>query len=569
MTSNLSNGRLAFLLVSCLSCLFSSLSVEGAYRIIVMRNIGASSQTFPVFGYWKTDSAPSMDSGSPDYYGSFSATLAPGATYTLATVDVAGWTTQSRHYGFKWNGVAFEMTPSDGRFVITTGSAEYQYLDVWDGPLPDKYIRFGVRNNSTSPVSLGIRIDDIDLGTSSFDGSTYEEMCLGPYTAAEVPLGNWWWYESGVGLAYNSSNQSVSQITTSNVFATGSSTWGTNCSVAVTPVTYGGTNASGIEWSRLNDSQWPTNTGTSMNTNLTNLAAINQIGFDSVVSAINKLSDRVGNLGQGGGTDNGALRTLTNQMGSVTGSLDSLKYYASNQFGIGTNGTGALLSGAWTNGVLDSMNSGSNSAYSGASAIGAKLGIGSPTMDGDTPSTEWTVPAMNGERIAFDIPWSGGAPVDGRNLAFPDWVASGIRALFAAAMVIGVWMYVCKDAIAQLKWLFTVNQTRVMKAQVLGTSVGLPVSLTLAAIVLGIIFALPAGQIALMETGALGSLSSVSTSLSTATSVGSGHGVWGLFATFVPVATLTASVGASVVWFATSNAMVLSVGALYKAFVAD
>lgn len=544
-----------------------------------MRNIGSNTQNFPVFGYWSSSGWPDTGGGSPDYYGSFAPTLGPGGTYSLASVDTTGWSV-SRYYTFVWNGVSYTMSPSNGQIEMTPGDG-YFYLDVYDSapPDPDKYIKFQVRNLRSVPLTMGVTVGTNDLGTSVFEPGLSLPVCLGPYTEEDFASGHAWEWEwrveeSGLGATVVGGEVQINMVSMTNVFASGSTIWGTNCEVQTTIVEYGSTNQNhGIEWNAMGNGTWPTNTATVVNTNMTNLAAINQIGFDSVVQAINRLGDRLTNSGSGGTTVH--FGEITNQLNATTGHLAGIAFWSSNAWRVVTN-QGMLSqfgnAGTWSNTVVGDMVTRSNSAYGAVLGIGSKLQFEDPNVGSDVPETSWTVPMMNGERLSFGVPWGGGQPVEGTygpGIQFPTWVPVAVRALLALAIVVGLWFYVAKDAITQWRWLLTVGQVRVMKAQVMGTSIGLPVSLTIAAIMLGGILAVPVLLTGMMEVGAFSSLGSVSSNIGSLASIATGHGVWGIFREFVPVTTAITAALAAVAWWGTSNAVTSATAVMFKAFVAD
>lgn len=316
-----------------------------------------------------------------------------------------------------------------------------------------------------------------------------------------------------------------------------------------------------------------------VNTNLSDSVA-SQLGSQAIVDAINRLGAGISNSSGGGGggtvvvTNTTDFGQITNQLNAMTNLLTAMDRRDSNTWHSGTNTMHDFKSGAWTNGVNSGMAGGSNTMYGGVSGVGNKASFDAPTLGSDKPSDgDWQFPLMKGERLPWSVPWSGGQSVSGPysfpGITFPTWVPTAFRAILAIFMVLGLWYYVLNDAITQLKFLMGVGQIRVMKGQILGTSFALPVSLTLAAVVLAIMFAVPAAQIALMETGIVATVGTVATSVASISSVASGQGVWGLFLEICPAVTMF-TVGASgVIWFAVSNSMVLAVAAVYKAFVAD
>jgi len=555
-----------------------------------MRNVGPTTNTFSLFGYWKTGSTPSTAGGSPDYYGSFSATLAPGATYTLAAVDISGWST-TRYYKFTWNGAPCNMSPSSGEFLMNSAMPEYQYLDLWCGTLP-WYIVGRIINDTSYSSRIGVVIQttpavDVAGGEIVMQAGEVRNMCLGPFTNRV----DWYvWNQSSVWRPDDTGNgYTLEQGSNLAFYATVPVGWNNGCTNAVDvllsqTVVASGTNSipgsSGINWTNVAGN---TNIMNGVDTNLSASVAA-QIGANALLDMLSKIEQNTRSSSGGGGgttvvTNNVEFGQITNQLNSATNLLHSVtgqlawgSMLASNTWWSATN------SGAWSNamggtglsnGLWGTALSSSNSARAGSMELMSQGDFSTPTVGTDTPSDEFSFKGIGGYTLPLVLPWEGGSTGSDSNITWIDWGFSTMRAFLAIVLVVGLWARILKEGSDSMKYLMQVNQVRVMKAQVLGTSLGLPVSIALALALIAALLALPAALVVYMETTVVSSVGTVSSAVSSLSSVGTAQGIWGLVKTFAPWQTGVAVIVCYVAWVAFKETLTHGLAALKHGFIAD
>jgi len=557
MTSSLSNGRSVFLSVFCLLCSCLSSFAENL-TLLQIRNNSATTSMFVHYRISATKgTSPAI----------FDGTMSPGQVRNV----------QFYYWGAEGPPPKTECWSID-EFSQSTGYAEFPtpLCATWEtngtdaiitielyGGTPAYYLPVKIINDTAWDATVGMGIKspiNTNFGPGILPAGGFAQYCFGVYTNRA----DWYVYTLNRSLS-SWDGMFLTNIVSSNLVHYGSPNdgWRTNC----TP--YREVYLSGrFETNTIHPTDTPldfnwngTNGNPSwVNTNLSPVAS-QQIADNAILQELKSMH-----------------RDLTNASGSsldvgpITNLLGKIYQTSSNELYAATNGglMGIVMpGGTLSNTVYGQMTSASNTVRSGVGNLTGKVTAGSPSFGTDIPSTPWGIPAMNGEVINFDIPWTGGSGVSGFLPALPTWLPSAVRSLIAVVMICDLWLWVVNDAVNQFKWLLTVGQTRVMKGQILGTSVALPVFLVIAAVMLAILFAVPAALMAMLETAGWVGIGSFASNMTSLSSIASGQGVWGLFQLFVPVTTALTCVGLALTWFVASNGLVCAVGAMYKAFLAD
>jgi len=175
-----------------------------------------------------------------------------------------------------------------------------------------------------------------------------------------------------------------------------------------------------------------------------------------------------------------------------------------------------------------------------------------------------------GTSIPLNVPWAGGSPVEGVTVAIMNFIFPFLRAFLSIVLIVALWCAVFEDAKKNIWLVFGVEQIKLQKLQVLGTSIGLAAAIPMAAVLLGVIVAVPSTYLAVMNAGIVNSVGTLWGAASQVVDTVSGEtGVWGLVQLVFPWDIGMSVVIAWATWWVTSNFVASCVGLTIKAWLTD
>jgi len=576
MISIISRGVWGSWLASFLFFWCSSSSVKAFLHVVQIKNIGAESTFFS--GSIQNDRTynSSMDrsfSAGEAYSGS------PG-TYSLYWDD-AGYSA-----GQTCTVTISQTAPSGGtgtRVYTFTKGLDDNYLHVmWQGPAP-AYVPIRLINDSAYTVKVGVVVKHGAPETASHGGPSIapagstEEFCFGPFS---TPPGDWWVYTMTDSFTVLD-GMTLTNTVGSNLiyYAAVAEGWRTNCSNP-TPIRLSGAswNSNAVPQSGAVD--WnSTNITAQVNTNL-DVSTVNQIGFNNLLSALDRLMGVVQSSGGGGGGGTGTnidyssyLQMLTNQMRALTNDTSWNRTLSSNMLWMSTNewfgATNSPLFGASLFGpeMTQRLEDYSNTVHFGLSQWALVLSDPAP---GETlPENTFSFPGIGGYAIPLNVPWAGGSPADDSNIAINGQMWVWLRQILAVVLVVALWARVYQEMTESWWNVIHTQQMQVAKGNVLGVSLAMPASFAVCAVLIAVLFAVPTALLAAATTAGVPSVATVADSVGGAAAIGAESGLWGLVMLAVPWSAAWSAIASYLTWRFTRDAITTAVSAMVKANLTD
>jgi len=440
---------------------------------------------------------------------------------------------------------------------------------------PPVYARFTLQNNSAATVALGCLVyttgSYYDTGTGLLGPGQSQQVCLGPYTNI---VGTWLWYHPD--FIISNTETGLENTATNETVKMGSGDWKTTCAASTPTLIVYPPSADmndGINWSNLvaGANGFPTNSPLPLNTNLTNQAAILQLGFGQVVGAINGLASALTN---GGGAGGDVIVTNQVNFDQITNYLATISKTSSNELWLATNRNAGTFSG-WgdlsSNSIFAGALTFSNDSYASfediASAMGGVPSV--PDVGEALPNPTFSFPGVGAYAIPLNIPWEGGAPVSESNISWSGSMWGWMRTILSVVLVLSLWGKVYSEILESWWKVMHTHQMQLLKGDVLGTSIALPWSFAVGAIIIAVMVVLPAALVGWWVSHSASTVGTVAAAMGTITTVGASSGVFGLVKLVAPWELGVACLSSYVAWRFYRDAATGALSAFVKGFMAD